>query len=74
MNQKQVERAEWKAEEIYDRWSEISGYIEPGTSLEFEVKDCIKDAVHIGIKAALKQRIGFDKDGNLIRCKFKEKK
>lgn len=53
MNKSQVDFAERKAKEIFDKWNDGTGFIKPGTGYYDEVMSCIEDAVHCGIQIAI---------------------
>lgn len=53
MNAAQIEYAERKAKESFDRWNDVASAIETHSSTYCEVMGVIDDAVHIGIQMAL---------------------
>ena len=72
MNKGQVDFAERKAMELFDKWNEATGVFTVGTSYYGEIGACIIDAVHIGIQMALHEHIKTE-DGNIIRGDFPTK-
>lgn len=67
MNIGQVEYAERKALEVFDKWNEVANIVEPGTGSYAEIKSVIEDAVHVGLQMALFGNVKFNPDGELIR-------
>jgi hypothetical protein len=67
MNKGEVNYAERKALEQFDKWNDVTGVFTQGTGYYNEVVEWILDAVHIGIQRALDLKLNFDEDGNLIR-------
>lgn len=47
------EFANRKAQEVFDRWNDITGVIAKHTSYYYEIMSVIEDAVDIGAKTAL---------------------
>ena len=66
MNKGQVDYAERKAMELFDRWNDVTGIFEPASGYYSEIEAVIGDAVHCGIQMALLGRIVI-KDGNVVR-------
>lgn len=66
MTQGELDFAIRKAEEVFDRWNDIAGCIEPLTGHYYEAQGCIADAVKIGAMVALGLRPRFDEDGSLV--------
>ena len=67
MNKGEVDYAERKSMELFDRWNDAVGMFQPGTSYYAEIEACIIDAVHCGIQMAVNNQINFDGDGNVVR-------
>lgn len=66
MTRSQVEYAERKAMELFDKWNDVTGVVQPCTSYYDEIRSLIEDAVHIGIQMAVNGKVNI-KDGELIR-------
>jgi len=67
MTQGQVDDAERKALNELDRWNDVTGFLEPGTSYYYEIQAVIEDAVHIGIQMALHGKVSYDNDKNVVK-------
>lgn len=67
MNKSQVEYAERKAKEHFDKWNDVTGVYQVGTGYYDEILSCIEDSVHIGIQIALYNKVLSDKEGNVSR-------
>jgi len=65
MTRVQVNFAERKAMEQFDRWNDVSGKFDVATGYYGEIEGVIHDAVHIGIQMALNGKIEFDEEGNV---------
>jgi len=61
----QVESAERKALNEFDKWNEVTGLVQEHTGYYYELQAVIKDAVHIGIQMALYDKVEYDKEGNV---------
>jgi len=66
MNAGEVDYAERKAMELFDKWNEVTGHWVPGESAYGEIRSIIIDAVHCGIQMAIHGKIKI-KDGNVVR-------
>jgi len=53
MNKGQVESAERRALNLFDKWNDITGYIPKHCGYYYEIQAVITDAVHCGIQQAL---------------------
>lgn len=51
----EIESAERRALNIFDEWNDVAGCIEEHCGYYYEFQGVIKNAVHCGIQAALKQ-------------------
>jgi hypothetical protein len=49
----QVESAERRALNLFDKWNDITGFVEKHCGYYYEIQSIIKDAVHCGIQEAL---------------------
>jgi hypothetical protein len=67
MNRSQVDYAERKALEEFDKWNGITNVFDVGTGLYSEIQAVILDAVHIGIQMAMYNKVETDKEGNIKR-------
>ena len=50
----EVETAERRALNLFDKWNNTTGFVEVHTGYYYELQGIIKDAVHCGIQQALK--------------------
>lgn len=62
----QVESAERKALNVFDKWNEVTGCFQEDTGYYYEMQSVIKDAVHIGIQMALNGKVEYGEDGNVM--------
>ena len=53
MKMGEVESAERRALNLFDRWNDVTGFVSRQTSYYYEIQGVIKDAVHCGIQEAL---------------------
>lgn len=67
MNKGQIADAERKAINELDKWNDVTGAIEPGSSWYYELQSVTEDAVHIGIQMALYGKVEYDTDGQVKR-------
>jgi len=67
MTKEQVNYAERKAMELFDKWNDVTGIIAPCSGYYSEARGVIEDAVNIGIQMALKGHISFNEDGEVKR-------
>lgn len=65
MTKGQVETAERKALNEFDKWNDVTGYFSEGTGYYYEMQAVIKDAVHIGVQMALHGKVNYKKDGSV---------
>lgn len=63
----QVKDAERMALNELDKWNKVTGFIQPGTSYYYEMQAVIEDAVHIGIQMALRGKVEYDEDENVVK-------
>jgi len=63
----QVEEAERRALAIFDKWNDLTGYVQQGCSYQYEMQSIIEDAVHIGIQMALHGKVSYTADGEVER-------
>lgn len=49
----QVESAERRALNLFDKWNDVTGFVLKHTSYYYELQSIVKDAVHCGIQEAL---------------------
>lgn len=63
----QVKDAERLALNELDKWNKVTGFIKPGTSYYYEMQAVIEDAVHIGIQMALRGKVEYDDDDNVVK-------
>ena len=65
MKKGQVESAERKALNEFDKWNGVTGCLQEHTGYYYEMQAVIKDAVHIGIQMALNGKVEYGEDGNV---------
>ena len=63
----EIDYANRKASEVFDRWNNVTGYVHPCSSYYYELLSIIEDAVHIGAQMALYGKISFDDEGRPLR-------
>jgi hypothetical protein len=61
----QVEKAERIALNQFDKWNDVTGFIQDDSGYYYELQALIKEAVHIGIQMAISGRVEFDDEGNV---------
>jgi len=69
MTQGEIDTAEREALNFFDRWNEVTGFVQKHTGYYYELQSIIEDAVHIGIQMVLFKKIIKDEEGNLMREK-----
>lgn len=62
----QVEKAERIALNQFDKWNEVTGFVQEHTGYYYEIQALIKEAVHIGIQMATQGKVTFGDNGNVI--------
>ena len=65
MKKGQVEKAERIALNQFDKWNDVTGFIEDDSGYYYELQSLIKDAVHIGIQMAANGKVKFNEDGSV---------
>jgi hypothetical protein len=53
MNKGQLKDAQRRALNLFDKWNDITGFVQKGTGYYYELQACIEDAVECGVQAAL---------------------
>jgi hypothetical protein len=48
----QLANAKRRALNLFDKWNDVTGCADPGTSRYYELQGCIEDAVECGAQAA----------------------
>lgn len=61
----QVEKAERIALNQFDKWNDVTGFVQEHTGYYYEVQSLIKEAVHIGIQMSINGKVEFGADGNV---------
>jgi len=69
MKKGEVKKAERIALNIFDKWNNVTGFLQEDSGYYYELQSIIEDAVHVGIQSALKIKIKYEKDGNVIKEK-----
>lgn len=59
----EVESAEHRALNLFDKWNDVTGFVPKHTSYYYEMQSVITDAVHCGIQGALKDYIKLEGEG-----------
>ena len=54
MTKGEVESAERRALNLFDKWNDVTGFVTKHTSYYYEMQAVVTDAVHCGIQQALK--------------------
>lgn len=49
----EVEYAVRRAQNIFDKWNETTGFVAKLSGYYYEIMSCIEDAVHCGVQAGL---------------------
>ncbi len=65
MKRGQVEKAERLALNEFDKWNDVTGFVQEDTGYYYELQAVITDAVHIGIQMATNGKVNFNKEGIL---------
>jgi len=63
MTRGQLEYAQGKARELFNRWNDVTGLVPECTGYYYEIIGCIDDAVDIGARVACGQKIILTEDG-----------
>ena len=66
MKKGEVEKAERIALNQFDKWNEVTGFVQEHTGYYYELQALIKDAVHIGIQMSTHVKVSFVNNGNVI--------
>ena len=61
----EVEKAERLALNEFDKWNDVTGFVQEHAGYYYELQAVIKDAVHIGIQMALNGKVEYGEDGNV---------
>ncbi len=61
----QVEKAERIALNQFDKWNDVTGFVQDDSGYYYELQAVIKDAVHIGIQMAVNGRVEVSNDGSV---------
>lgn len=69
MKKGEVQEAERLALNEFDKWNDITGFVQKHTGYYYELQGLIEDAVHIGIQMALAGKVDRKKDGTIKRAK-----
>lgn len=67
MRKSEVDYAERKAIEEFDKWNDVTGFVQPCTSYYDEFRSVLEDAVHIGIHMALYGKIYRNEEDEIER-------
>lgn len=59
----EIESAERRALNLFDKWNDVTGFVSKHTSYYYEMQGVVKDAVHCGIQQALKDIKPLDSEG-----------
>ena len=53
MQKGEIESAERRALNLFDKWNDVTGFVDKHTGYYYELQGAIKDAVHCGAQQAL---------------------
>lgn len=67
MKKSEVDYAERKALEVFDKWNDVIGMFGIDGGYYPEITSVIEDAVHIGIQMALFGEVIKNSDGEIVR-------
>lgn len=67
MKRGKVKKAERLALNAFDKWNDVTGFVQEHTGYYYELQAVIEVAVHIGIQMALNSKVEYDEDGNVKR-------
>lgn len=65
MTKGKVEKAERLALNEFDKWNDVTRFVQEHTSYYYELQAIIQDAVHIGVQMAINSKVQYDEDGNI---------
>lgn len=65
MTRGKVEKAERLALNEFDKWNDVTGFVEEHCGYYYELQAVIKDAVHIGIQMAINGKVQYDEEGDV---------
>ena len=65
MTKGKVEKAERIALNEFDKWNDITGFVQEDTGYYYEIQSIIKDAVHIGIQMSINGKVEYNEEGNI---------
>lgn len=65
MTKGKIEKAERLALNEFDKWNDVTGFVQEHTSYYYEIQAVIRDAVHIGVQMTLNGKVDYDEDGNV---------
>ena len=74
MTTPELEYAVRKAQENFDRWNDVTGFVPKFAGYYYEILAVIEDAVKIGARVANHLKVRFDTDGTLIDDNERESK
>lgn len=64
MTKGQLEYAQGKARELFNKWLETTGLVQEHSAYYYELIACIDDAVDVGARVACGQKIIIHEDGS----------
>ena len=62
MNKGELDFCIRRATNIFDKWNDITGFVDPFSSYYFELLACIEDAVHCGVQGKEIKLLDSEKD------------
>jgi len=65
MTKGKIEKAERLALNEFDKWNNVTGFVQEHTSYYYELQAVIQDAVHIGIQMTINGKVQYDEEGNV---------
>jgi hypothetical protein len=66
MTKGEIEFAERTALNLFDKWNDVTGFVDKFTSYYYEMQGCLIDAVHCGIQMAINENIKIE-DDNVVK-------
>jgi hypothetical protein len=65
MKKRTVDKAERIAQNVFDKWNEVTGFVDEADSYYDEIQGLMIDAVHIGIQMTINGKVAFDEYGDV---------
>ena len=65
MTKGKIEKAERLALNEFDKWNDVTWFVDEDTGYYYELQGLIQDAVHIGIQMAINGKVEYNEDGTI---------